>query len=187
MLAHTTPEQLAGDPIARKAFSVALLASDFYLPVEGDAQQQADAGGVSLQAVMINNQPHVVLFSSEDRMNAFAPSGTRFARAGGSSFFPSSRLRDSGACSWAELPALGTLQTTPSASNTERPPFKKNAASWAKAQTRKSKTARMRAERRKSSWATKNKSSCCETLGKTRRILSLPLTQAPQSGKAPIP
>jgi hypothetical protein len=89
MLAHTTPEQLAGDPIARKAFSVALLASDFYLPVEGDAQQQTDAGGVSLQAVVINNQPHVVLFSSEDRMNAFAPSGTRFARAGGSSFFPS--------------------------------------------------------------------------------------------------
>jgi len=55
------------DAIARKAFSVALLASDFYLPVEGDAQQQADAGGVSLQAVVINNQPHVVLFSSEDR------------------------------------------------------------------------------------------------------------------------
>jgi len=89
MLKHTTPEQLAGDPIAREAFSVAMLASDFYLPVEESAEEQADAGGVSLQAVVINNQPHVVLFSSEDRMNAFAPSGTRFARANGSSFFPS--------------------------------------------------------------------------------------------------
>ena len=89
MLAHTTPEQLAGDPIARKAFSVAMLSSDFYLPVQEDAKEQADAGGVSLQAVVINNKPHVVLFSSEDRMNAFAPAGTRFARANGGSFFPS--------------------------------------------------------------------------------------------------
>ena len=89
MLSHTTPEQLAGDPIARKAFSVAMLASDFYLPVQEDEKEQADAGGVSLQAVVINNQPHVVLFSSEERMNAFAPSGTRFARANGGSFFPS--------------------------------------------------------------------------------------------------
>lgn len=89
MLQHTTPEQLAGDPIARKAFSVAMLASDFYLPVEQSEKEQANSGGVSLQAVVINNQPHVVLFSSEDRMNAFAPAGTRFARANGSSFFPS--------------------------------------------------------------------------------------------------
>ena len=89
MLSHTSPEQLAGDPIARKAFSVAMLASDFYLPVQEDEKEQADAGGISLQAVVINNQPHVVLFSSEERMNAFAPSGTRFARANGGSFFPS--------------------------------------------------------------------------------------------------
>ena len=89
VLSQTTPEQLAGDPIARKAFSVAMLASEFYLPVQEDAKEQDDVGGVSLQAVVINNQPHVVLFSSEDRMNAFAPPGTRFARANGSSFFPS--------------------------------------------------------------------------------------------------
>jgi len=89
ILAHTTPEQLAGDPIARKAFSVAMLASDFYLPVEESEKQQAEAGGISLQAVIVNKTPHVVLFSSEGRMNAFAPSGTRFARANGSSFFPS--------------------------------------------------------------------------------------------------
>lgn len=89
ILAHTTPEQLAGDPIARKAFSVAMMASDFYLPVEESEKQQAEAGGISLQAVILNKTPHVVLFSSEARMNAFAPSGTRFARANGSSFFPS--------------------------------------------------------------------------------------------------
>jgi len=89
MLSQTTPEQLAGDPIARKAFSVAMLASDFYLPVSKKAKNQADSSKISLQAVVINNQPHVVMFSSEDRMNSFAPSGTRFARANGSSFFPS--------------------------------------------------------------------------------------------------
>ncbi|WP_026941889.1 SseB family protein [Hellea balneolensis] len=89
MLAHTTPEQLAGDPIARKAFSVAMLASDFYLPVEENEKKQADKSGISLQAVVVNNTPHVVIFSSEERMNAFAPSGTRFARANGGSFFPS--------------------------------------------------------------------------------------------------
>ena len=89
MLKHTTPEQLAGDPIARKAFSVAMLTSDFFLPVEESAEEQAEAGGISLQAVVINNQPHIVLFSSVERMNAFAPVGTRFARASGSSFFPS--------------------------------------------------------------------------------------------------
>lgn len=89
MLKHTTPEQLAGDPIARKAFSVAMLASDFYLPVEQNAEEQSEAGGVSLKAVVINNTPHVVLFSSEGRMKAFSQTGTRFARANGSSFFPS--------------------------------------------------------------------------------------------------
>jgi len=89
MLLHTTPEQLAGDPIARRAFSIAMLASDFYLPVEESEEEQSRSGGVSLQAVVINNQPHVVLFSSEDRMNAFAPVGTRFAHVQGSSFFPS--------------------------------------------------------------------------------------------------
>ena len=89
MLANTTPEQLAGDPIARKAFSVAMLASDFYLPVEENAEQQAEAGGISLKAVVINNHPHVVIFSSEEHMKTFTPAGTRFARTNGTSLFPS--------------------------------------------------------------------------------------------------
>lgn len=89
ILSQTTPQQLAGDPIARKAFTISMLASEFYLPVEESEKQQKDKGGISLQAVVVNNRPHVILFSSEDRMNAFAPSGTRFARATGSSFFPS--------------------------------------------------------------------------------------------------
>jgi len=89
MLSQTTPEQLASDPILRKAFTVAMLASDFYLPVEGTEADQAEAGGISLQAVVVNQQPHVVLFSSEGRMNAFAPTGTRFARVSGTNFFPS--------------------------------------------------------------------------------------------------
>lgn len=89
MLSHTTSEQLASDPIARRAFSKTMLASDFYLPVEESEEEQTKAGGISLQAVVINNQPHVLLFSSEARMTAFAPTGTRFARAHGASFFPS--------------------------------------------------------------------------------------------------
>jgi len=89
VLSQTTTEQLAGDPIARKAFSVAMLMSDFYLPVQESAKEKAAADNISLQAVVINEKPHVVLFSSESRMNSFVPTGTRFARANGSSFFPS--------------------------------------------------------------------------------------------------
>lgn len=89
LLNQTKPEDLANDPIARRAFSVALLASDFYLPVEQSAKEQADAGGVSLMAIEINGQAHAMLFSSEARLREFASSGTRFARASGASFFPS--------------------------------------------------------------------------------------------------
>lgn len=89
MLESTTPEQLAGDPIARKAFSIAMLASEFYLPIDSSEKDENTKNGVTLQAVVINKQPHIVLFSSEERMNSFAPSGTRFARATGTSFFPS--------------------------------------------------------------------------------------------------
>ncbi len=89
LLSRTKPEDLANDPIARRAFSVALLASDFFLPVEESAEEQAQAGGVSLMAVQINEQAHAMLFSSEARLRAFCSSGTRFARVSGVSFFPS--------------------------------------------------------------------------------------------------
>lgn len=89
LLRNTKPEDLAHDPIARRAFSVALLASDFFLPVEESAAEQAEAGGVSLLSIQINDQPHAVLFSSEARLRDFSSSGTRFARASGVSFFPS--------------------------------------------------------------------------------------------------
>lgn len=89
LLRDTKPEDLANDPIARRAFSVALLASDFFLPVEESAAEQAKAGGVSLLSIQINGQPHAVLFSSEARLREFSSAGTRFARAAGASFFPS--------------------------------------------------------------------------------------------------
>ena len=89
LLSNTAPEDLVNDPIARRAFSVALLASDFFLPVEESAEEQAEAGGVSLMAIQINGHAHAVLFSSEARLREFSPSGTRFARASGASFFPS--------------------------------------------------------------------------------------------------
>lgn len=85
----TTPEQLAGDPVLRSAFTVALMASDLYIPVEQSEGQQQAAGGVSLKAVMIDKQPHVLLFSSEARLKHFAKTSTRFAKVTGSAVLPS--------------------------------------------------------------------------------------------------
>ena len=87
----TTPEQMAGDPILRKAFTLALLASDLFLPVEQDEDEQKQAGGVSLQAVDVEGVPHVLLFSSQEKLGAFSGPGTRFARAIGNAVLPSLR------------------------------------------------------------------------------------------------
>lgn len=83
MMAEANAEQMAGDPILRKAFSVGLLASDLFVPVEQSAEEQKQAGGVSLQAVTINDTPHVLLFSSKEKLGAFTGPNTRFARASG--------------------------------------------------------------------------------------------------------
>lgn len=88
-LKDASPEQMASDPVLQQAFTVALLASDLYLPVEGTADNQKKAGGVSLMAVPIDDHPHVMIFSSEARLKAFLPTGTRFARASGNSVLPS--------------------------------------------------------------------------------------------------
>ena len=87
----TTPEQLAGDPVLRSAFTVALMASELYIPVEQSENQQNAQGGVSLRAVNVNNKPHVMLFSSEARLKAFIKGGTRFAKVTGSAVLPSLR------------------------------------------------------------------------------------------------
>ena len=89
MIDGTTPEQMAGDPILRQAFTVALLASDLFVPVEQTEDEQKQAGGVSLQAVMIDDNPHVLLFSSQEKLGAFTGTGTRFARATGDAVLPS--------------------------------------------------------------------------------------------------
>lgn len=91
MIENTTPEQMAGDPILRQAFSVALLASDLFVPVEQTEDQQNQAGGVSLQAVEVEGVPHVLLFSSQEKLGAFTGPGTRFARAAGNAVLPSFR------------------------------------------------------------------------------------------------
>lgn len=83
MMAEASAEQMANDPILRKAFSVGLLASDLFVPVEQSAEEQKQAGGVSLQAVSINDTPHVLLFSSKEKLGAFTGPNTRFARASG--------------------------------------------------------------------------------------------------------
>jgi len=85
----TSPEQMATDPILQQAFTIALLASDLFLPVEESEIEQKQAGGVSLMAVSIDDHPHVMVFSSEARLRDFMPTGTRFARAPGNSVLPS--------------------------------------------------------------------------------------------------
>ena len=83
MLDQASAEMMAGDPIVRKAFSVGLLAADLFVPVEQTETEQKQAGGVSLQAVNIDDIPHVMLFSSIEKLGAFMGEGTRFARASG--------------------------------------------------------------------------------------------------------
>lgn len=89
MLGSTTPENLAGDPILRKAFIVGLMASDIFVPVEESEAEQAQAGGVSLMAVAVEGLPHAVLFSSKEKLASFAGTGTRFAKVTGNALFPS--------------------------------------------------------------------------------------------------
>ena len=91
MIAATRPEQMAADPILRQAFAVALLASDLFVPVEQTADQQKQAGGVSLQAIEVEGVPHVLLFSSQAKLGTFTGPGTRFARAAGNAVLPSLR------------------------------------------------------------------------------------------------
>ena len=88
-LKDVSPENLANDPVLRRDFIVALLASDFYLPVEESEAEQAERGGISLQAIKIHDISHVLMFSSEARLKAFCPVGTRFARVVGNALFPS--------------------------------------------------------------------------------------------------
>ena len=88
LLASVNPEQLAGDPIMRAAFIVGLMASDIYVPVMESESEQADAGGVSLMAVNVEDTPHVLLFSNEKALRKFASTGQRFAKVSGLDLFP---------------------------------------------------------------------------------------------------
>lgn len=91
LLDQASTEMMAGDPIVRKAFSVALLASDLYVPVHQNEDEQAADGGVSLQAIDIDGVLHVLLFSSKDKLGTFMGGNTRFARAPGTDILPSLR------------------------------------------------------------------------------------------------
>ena len=88
MLASATPEQLANDPIMRAAFIVGLMASDVFVPVMESEDEQANAGGVSLMAVAVDDVPHVLLFSNEKNLRKFASTGQRFAKVSGLNLFP---------------------------------------------------------------------------------------------------
>ncbi|HHL42145.1 MAG TPA: hypothetical protein ENJ42_00875 [Hellea balneolensis] len=89
MLEQASPEMMTSDPIVRKAFSVALLASDLFVPVYENETEQAQAGGVSLQAVNIDDKPHILLFSSKEKLGEFMERGTRYACAPGTDIIPS--------------------------------------------------------------------------------------------------
>lgn len=83
MLEQASAEMMAGDPIVRKAFSVGLLAAEIFVPVYQTEDEQASTGGVSLQAMNINDMPHVILFSSVEKLGEFMDVGTRYACAPG--------------------------------------------------------------------------------------------------------
>ncbi|MBL4870898.1 MAG: hypothetical protein JKX72_08090 [Robiginitomaculum sp.] len=83
MLEQASAEMMAGDPIVRKAFSVGLLAAEIFVPVYQTEDEQAQAGGISLQAVNIDDIPHVLLFSSIEKLGEFMDAGTRYACASG--------------------------------------------------------------------------------------------------------
>ena len=91
MLEQADAQTMANDPIIRAAFSVAVLASDLFVPVQETQAQQAQNGGVSLQAIEIEGEAHVLLFSSKEKLAAFTDGETRFARAAGQDIFPSLR------------------------------------------------------------------------------------------------
>ena len=91
MLESVSAEQMSADPILRQSFTIALLASDLFVPVDQSESEQEEAGGVSLQAVMINDIAHVLLFSSQEKLGEFTGAGTRFARAAGNAVLPSLR------------------------------------------------------------------------------------------------
>lgn len=85
------PAPLIDTPASRTAFSLALMGSDLFVPVEQSEDEQARAGGVSLQAIDIDAQPHVLLFTSREKLAAFTAVNTRFARASGADIFPNLR------------------------------------------------------------------------------------------------
>lgn len=73
---------------AQTAFTIALLSSDLFVPVEQSEGEQAAQGGVTLQAVEIDSVAHVLLFTSAEKLGAFTGPDTRFARAAGKDIFP---------------------------------------------------------------------------------------------------
>ncbi|HHL42438.1 MAG TPA: SseB family protein [Hellea balneolensis] len=91
MLEQADAQTMQNDPIIRKAFSVALLASDLYVPVYENEEEQAEAGGVNLQAIKLDGHLHVLLFSSKAKLADFMGDGTRYARAPGAQIIPSLR------------------------------------------------------------------------------------------------
>lgn len=83
MLDTEPADGLANDAVKRMLFSTALLASDLYVPVNEDELTQSAQSGVTLMAVPIDDVPHVLLFSSPERLGAFTGAGTRFGKASG--------------------------------------------------------------------------------------------------------
>jgi len=83
---------MGGGPGLRRAFIMALIASDFYVSIEDSEAEQAARGGVSLRAVSIHDRAHdwahEMPFSSEARLRGFSDVGTRFARVVGDPLFP---------------------------------------------------------------------------------------------------
>lgn len=83
LLDAASAEDFAADPVKQMLLGTAMLASDLFIPVHESADEQAQAGGVSLVATPVNDVPHVLLFSSQQKLADMMGAGQRFARASG--------------------------------------------------------------------------------------------------------
>lgn len=91
MLSEGSNAPFADSRAAQTAFTVALLASDIFVPVEQSEDEQSAQGGVTLQAIEIDGAAHVLLFTRAKKLGEFTGPNTRFARAAGKDIFPNLR------------------------------------------------------------------------------------------------
>lgn len=83
LLEQSDAQIMAYEPELRKKFGKALLASPLYAPVEQSGTNPDGSHDVSLQAAIMEDIPHVLIFSSLDNLMLFCEPGTNFVEVTG--------------------------------------------------------------------------------------------------------